>query len=216
MPKAKKAPLETPARLPGQWDSRIVGHGRVAPDQLVANPNNFRTHPQAQRDALRDAISEIGFLKSVTVNKRSGNLIDGHERVWQALKTDQPWIDVEYVDLSDAEEKLALATLDPIAAMARMDKEALDLLLQDVATGSEALQAMLAELAEDAGIMPGDAAERAEPVPVISFNLVFDDEDQQQAWFNFMRALKEKYPDGPTHAARLTSFIQESGMAGDG
>ena len=34
--------------------SRIIGHGEAAPDQLLANPLNFRRHPGHQLDALRD------------------------------------------------------------------------------------------------------------------------------------------------------------------
>jgi DNA modification methylase len=150
------------------WASKIVGHDRVAPDQLLANPLNFRKHPMKQRQALADAIAEVGFIRSVTVNKRTGNLIDGHERVWQALKTEQPFIDVEYVDLSLEDEKKALATLDPISEMAEVDKEVLDQLLQDVNTGSEALQEMLAELAEGAGLYEGgEAVEDEVPEPPV-------------------------------------------------
>ena len=58
MPKTAKQPKQVVA-VPGQWASRIVGHDRVAPDQLVANPLNFRTHPMAQREALKDAIADM-------------------------------------------------------------------------------------------------------------------------------------------------------------
>ena len=60
------------------------------------------------------------------------------------------------MDLSEQEEALILATLDPIAAMAAADKEQLDALLREVDTGSAALQEMLAGLAEQAGVMPAD------------------------------------------------------------
>lgn len=157
-----KKQAKKPPQAPHAWQSKIVGHDRVAPDQLIANPLNFRKHPQAQRDALRDAIAEVGFIRSVTVNKRTGNLIDGHERVWQALTSEQPLIDVEYVDLSEEDEKKALATMDPISEMAQVDGAALDLLLRDVQTGSEALQTMLAELAADANLYEGGSGEVVE------------------------------------------------------
>ncbi len=133
-----------------KWKSKIVGHAKVAPDQLVANPLNFRTHPMAQREALAAAIEEVGFIRSVTVNQRTGNLIDGHERVWQALQGEEPEIDVEYVDLSEEEEKKALATMDPISELAQVDSAKLDELLRDVNTGSAALQEMLSDLAKNA------------------------------------------------------------------
>ena len=89
------------------WASKIVGHDRVDPNSLVANPYNHRKHPQKQRDALAAAIREVGFIRSVTVNKRTGNVIDGHERLVQAIESGQPEIDVEYVDLSEEDKRKA-------------------------------------------------------------------------------------------------------------
>lgn len=163
-PKRKKAPAKSPdaksegglGGRPTVWQSKIVGHDRVAPDQLIPNPLNFRLHPMEQRAALADALKEIGFIRSVTVNKRTGNLIDGHERVWQAMHAEIPLIDVEYVDLSPEEEAKALATMDPISEMAKVDGVALQNLLADLSTDSQALTDMLDDLATRA-ILPPDA-----------------------------------------------------------
>jgi hypothetical protein len=59
---------------------------------------------------------------------------------------------VEYVDLTDEEEALALATLDPISAMATANKEVLTSLLHDVRVSSAGLQGLLADLAQKNGI----------------------------------------------------------------
>ena len=37
---------------PPTWRNRIVGEADVAPQQLRANPLNFRRHPAAQKRAL--------------------------------------------------------------------------------------------------------------------------------------------------------------------
>jgi len=55
---------------------------------------------------------------------------------------------------SESDEQKILATLDPLAAMATANKEALESLMRDVQTGSEDLAAMLAGLAEQEGIVP--------------------------------------------------------------
>ena len=136
------------------WANRIVGQGEEAPDQLLANPANWRIHPKPQQDALSDALDDIGWIQQVVVNQASGNLIDGHLRVSLALRNHEPSVPVLYVDLDDREEALALATLDPIAAMAAADKSKLDELLHEVDTGSAAIQAMLAALAAQAGVTP--------------------------------------------------------------
>ena len=43
--------------------------------------------------------------------------------------------------------------------------------------------------------------------PVIQYNLVFDNEEQQKAWYAFVRALKTAYPQEETNAARIDKFI---------
>jgi site-specific DNA-methyltransferase (adenine-specific) len=65
--------------------------------------------------------------------------------------TDQE-IPVLVLDVDEAESDKLLATFDPIAAMAESDAGALDALLRNVDTGSEALQKMLADLAVGAGL----------------------------------------------------------------
>ena len=92
------------------------------------------------------------LIQQVVVNRQSGHLIDGHLRVSLALRNNEPTVPVLYVDLDPREEALALATLDPIAAMAAADKEQLDALLREVDTGSAALQEMLAGLAGQHGM----------------------------------------------------------------
>jgi DNA modification methylase len=124
-----------------------VGAGEEAPDQLLANPSNWRTHGRAQRAALRDLLDGVGFVAQVIVNRRTGHLVDGHLRVEEALSHGQPTIPVLYVDLEPEEEALVLASLDPLAAMAGTDDEKLRALLAEVSVDSEALAAMLAELA---------------------------------------------------------------------
>ena len=137
------------------FKNRIIGYDTKPADQFLFNPLNYRKHPQRQRDAVHGSLSEIGWIAAVVENVRTGQLIDGHERVWQALQNNE---DVPYlqVDLSEDEERLALAIFDPITNMAETDAAILDELLQDVNTGEAALQELLATLAEDAGIVPPD------------------------------------------------------------
>lgn len=130
-----------------QWDNRIVGHADVNPADLVAHDRNWRTHPVAQVAALKDVIAEVGYLRSVTVNKRTGRILDGHLRVKLALETGQKTVPVEYVDVPEDQEALALATFDPLAGLAEADAAKLAELLAEIDTDSEALDALLAELA---------------------------------------------------------------------
>ena len=150
------------------WRSRIIGHDKVDPEQLTGNPRNHRTHPQKQRDVVRDSIEEFGFVKSVLVNKTTGFIVDGHERVWQALnaKENDPnvLVDVEYVELSESEEAAVLAVLDASTEMAVVDPVKLDELLREVNTESQAIADMLTELAEESGALDLGATAEIEDI----------------------------------------------------
>jgi ParB-like chromosome segregation protein Spo0J len=129
-----------------EWQNRIVGHGEVNPEELLANPANWRIHPRAQQDAMEGVLDEIGFVQSVLVNQRTGFVLDGHMRVSLALRKDAKSIPVAYVDLTPEEEALVLATLDPIGAMAATDSEQLLALLETVEVKSEDVNRLLSEL----------------------------------------------------------------------
>lgn len=134
------------------WRNRIVGQGTKPASQFMANPNNWRKHPQNQRDALKGILSEVGWVQTVIENVRTGHLIDGHERIWDALQNGDQDVPYVQVDLSPEEEALVLATFDPISAMAQSDAEQLDALLCETTTGDAALQQLISDLAEDAGL----------------------------------------------------------------
>lgn len=138
------------------WQDRITGFERVAPDQLRANPMNWRKHPASQQAALTGILNEVGWADAVKVSTKTGNIVDGHLRVELALRNGDPTVPVLYLDVDDAEEKKLLATFDPIGAMAETDAEILDALLREVNTGEVAIQEMLAVLATDAGMYGGN------------------------------------------------------------
>lgn len=151
------------------WRSRIVGEADVAPGDLTANALNWRRHPEAQRAAMAGALSEIGWVQRIVVNRRTGNVVDGHLRLDLALQQQAPSVPVLYVDLSDDEERLVLATLDPLGALAESDAAALAAL--GVAPADESLRAMLDEMLardrEGGGAVPdGDGA--APPSPTLA------------------------------------------------
>lgn len=154
------------------WKNRIVGHGEQAAGQFMANPNNWRIHPKAQREALTGVLGEVGWVQSVIVNRTTGHVLDGHARIEEALKlgdeTPVPFVEVE---LSEDEERKILLTLDPISAMAAADKANLDSLLREVSTSSSAVADMLADLAEQHGLLSALGEEEETPMEQKSVEL---------------------------------------------
>lgn len=127
-----------------------------SPAELAENPLNWRRHPDTQLSALSDVITEVGWAGACLFNERTGRLIDGHARRKVAIEQGCEKVPVLVGDWSEADEAKILATLDPLAAMAEADAAALDALLRDVKTGSQAVADMLTGLAEGAGVIPKD------------------------------------------------------------
>jgi hypothetical protein len=119
--------------------NRIRRHARVRAGDLVPHELNPRLHPEAQRQALEALYREIGFARSLLAYELPDGrlkLIDGHLR--QALDPDME-VDVEVLDVNDAEARALLLSLDPLAQLADYDGAVLDELRRSAATESDAL-----------------------------------------------------------------------------
>src|SRR5215468_10487541 len=127
---------------------RVQEFRRVPARELLDNQGNPRRHPQAQRDALRGVLEEVGIAAALVAyhSQRNGGkltLIDGHLRK-QDYDLDWPTL---ILDVADEEADLLLATHDPLAALAEYDRPKLDALLAGVRARSPALLDMLKDLA---------------------------------------------------------------------
>lgn len=145
-----------------QFRDRIKELRRVHSSMLRPNPRNWRTHPQAQQDALRGVLAEVGIADAVLARECEDGglmLLDGHLRVETLPDAEIP---VLILDVTEAEGDKILATLDPLAAMAEADANKLDELLREVETGSQALADMLTDLADEAGVLDEEQKEVVE------------------------------------------------------
>lgn len=135
------------------WRNRIIAFGTKPADQFQANPNNWRQHPEKQQTAMRDVLDRLGWIGVVIENVRTGELIDGHERVWEALQNDNAEIPFIQVDLSPEEQDLALSTYDVLGHMAETDEDMLEGLLRGLREGDSTLGGLVASLASEMGVM---------------------------------------------------------------
>jgi len=101
----------------------------IAADELADNPQNWRTHPAGQEQALRAAMAECGWAGACLYNERTGRLIDGHLR--KKVAGSEP-VPVLIGSWTEDQERLILATLDPLSAMAQTNAGRLDALLRQV------------------------------------------------------------------------------------
>jgi hypothetical protein len=128
--------------------NRIKRHVRVRAGDLVPHELNPRQHSEAQRAALAALYAEIGFARSLLAYELPDGrlkLIDGHLR--QNLAPDME-VDVEVLDVNDAEARALLLSLDPLAQLADYDGAVLDRLRALSSTSSDAVANLWASIGQ--------------------------------------------------------------------
>lgn len=158
---------------------RITELRRVRASELRPHPRNWRQHPRRQRDALRGVLAEVGYADALLARRLddgSLELIDGHLR---AETTPDALVPVLVLDVTAAEADKLLAIIDPLAALATTNDDALRALLATVETENEALDSLFDELARRPP--PAPAAAPAVELREL-FHVVVEcrDEDQQR------------------------------------
>ena len=113
--------------------------------ELIPNPKNWRKHPAKQAAVLRGVLREVGYADALLVRETADGLmlIDGHLR---AETTPDQLVPVLILDVDEAEAAKILATLDPLAGMAEMDKDALRNLTAFFQTDSGDIRELLESL----------------------------------------------------------------------
>lgn len=120
---------------------RIKELRRVKGADLIPNAKNWRTHPQAQQDAMRGILADVGYADAVLAYETPEGLklVDGHLR---AEITPDAEVPVLVLDITDEEADKILATHDPVAALAGANNERLANLLQDLKDNEVPLELM--------------------------------------------------------------------------
>jgi hypothetical protein len=158
--------------------NRIKEHRRVRAGDLIPHEHNWRNHPDVQRDALQALYAEVGFARSLLAYEQPDGrlrLIDGHLR--RELDPDMV-VDVEVLDVDEAEARKLLLSMDSVAALAEADQEVVDQLLQITLTDSPALGQFWRSLAEGEAATRMTLEEASKPLPE-KFLIVIECRDEK-------------------------------------
>ena len=135
--------------------NRVLELRTVRAGDLLPDPRNWRKHPKSQRDALRTVWDRVGNADVLITRETPDGLmlVDGHLRADLEPNAEIP---VVVTDLDEEEAGEVLATLDPLAAMAEVDTDALQALVDGMSNrADEALADLIHDMHEiDIGVVP--------------------------------------------------------------
>jgi hypothetical protein len=177
-------------------------------DSLQRHPRNAR---QGDIGAIVESLRRFGQLKPIVVQESTRYIVAGNHLYAAAETLGWTHVAATVVTMDDATAQAYMIADNRTSDLGSYDESVLTELLAELATAGDLagtgydgddVDEMLAKL--DWKASGGN--------PVIQYVLIFDDEDQQNAWHDWLRALRRKYPDDPegepaTHAARIIRAI---------
>lgn len=214
---------ESPAAISSPALRRIKDIVWLDPNQCIDYPLNNKHHPPEQIARLAGQIQKWGWDVPIVVDENRV-LLKGHGRKLAALQlglTEVPVLVRD--DLSEIDKKAMRIADNQVATLGEINLENINLELtelKDLGIDLDSLgfsKADLDKLTADLGsVATGEEpSSGAEDKPLrfnVTYNIIFDDELQQQAWFRFIKHLNKTYPQYDTVAQRLFEYIEQAGI----
>jgi hypothetical protein len=180
---------------------------------VTPSPRNPR---QGDIGAISESLRRFGQQKPIVVQKSTGHVVAGNHLYRAALALGWTQIAANVVDMDDRQAQAYMVADNRTADLGSYDEAILTELLRELAvdgdlagTGydGEDVDEMLAKLEWKAS---GGST-------VIQYILIFEDEEQQLVWNQWLKALRKRYADDPnaTHAARIVRAILEAAAGED-
>jgi len=193
------------------WSGRRIETWPI--DRLKPYDKNARKHSVAQINQIQASLREFGWTIPILA-REDGTVIAGHGRLRAGIAEGIKEVPVIVATgWSEAQCRAYAIADNRLSENSEWDKELLKLELGDLRTGGFDPRPLAFDdkaLAKLKIVLPGDAPPTTATRnlnAIIQFNIVFDDELQQQAWFDFVRRLKAKYPTEETLGARLARHM---------
>lgn len=191
----------------------------IETERLIPYVNNSRTHSDEQITQICASIKEFGFTNPILIDESEG-IIAGHGRVSAAKRLGMDQVPcIRLVGLTKAQRKAYVIADNQLALNAGWDLEKLKLEIEDLKEvdfdiellGFDEQFVETLNLDDETDEFEQDNSANDEFNYTIQYNIIFDEEEQQEDWYSFVRFLKEKYPDCESIGQRLQIFIRDNG-----
>lgn len=185
------------------------------PAELKPYANNPRVTNQATIDQVKKSIQQNNFTSVIIVDK-DYEIIAGHTRHAAATQLELTEVPVFVAKNLNDEQVKRLRLLDNrLTEMTPWDVEKLveETYAVDLDEDLKALfEPLLAQDLSDFDLSDDDYIPTEEKYgnAIIQYVMIFDNEEQQNTWYEFMGKLKDDYPDLDTHAARIHEYLTQN------
>jgi hypothetical protein len=130
------------------------------PKSLDENPLNWKIHTDFQTEVVSELIRKHGWIKPLIFNSVTKRLLDGHDRRKISIARGLAAVPVIIGTWPEEQEPEILGSLDPSAALAKGEPDAIQRLLDQMQDPAPVIDRLITELAESNGLLDRLSAEQ--------------------------------------------------------
>lgn len=184
--------------------------------ELIPYANNARTHSPEQIEQICASIQEFGFINPILCDPEM-NVLAGHGRLMAAKQLGMDKVPVLIIDGLTEEQKRAYVLADnKLTEMGGWDAEKLFDELKELENFDFSLDIFDMDkwdldisFESDHDSNDSEPAEPKEHGYSIAYELVFNDEDEQDRWYDFLVKVKSAMPELETISERVLAVVDE-------
>jgi hypothetical protein len=184
-------------------------------NELVEAEYNPRQLSEKQHEDLKKSIETFGFIDPIIINvnpKRKNYVVGGHQRLKIAKMLNIAEVPCVELNLSKAQERELNIRLNKNSGTWDWDKLANEFDIDELVNwGFKENELFFDTVSKEFDLSDDKYVPENEKYgnAIIQYNIIFDNEQQQSNWHNFLQLLKEKYPHLETHSSRIDKHVSE-------
>lgn len=180
--------------------------------KLTPYENNARKHEEEDLATIQSSIDKFGMCDPIGIWSDHNIIVEGHGRLLALEKlgyTEAPCIRLDH--LTDEERKQYALAHNKTAEMSKWDFTKLDKELEELrsldATFDMSKFGFIENESGAGGFFPEElpdfgGEEKPKDYSIV-YEIAFNNEEEQSEWYDFLGALRRKYPDVDTIAERI-------------
>jgi hypothetical protein len=181
-------------------------------ETLKEYPGNPR---KGDIDAIAKSLVANGQYKPIVIQESTNYVLVGNHTLKAIKKLGWDFVDAVVLDVDDEAAKRIVLADNRTSDASSYDYDLLAEMLKSMPTlegtgyDAEALNSLLNDVS---GILPElqeNGVTAGLGTPIIHYDIIFDTEEQQIVWHNYLKWLRLQEPEGQTNAARMVAHLRK-------
>jgi len=181
-------------------------------ETLKEYPGNPR---KGNIDSIAESLKANGQYKPIVVQESTNYVLVGNHTLKAIKKLGWDFVDAVILDVDDESAKRIVLADNRTSDSSSYDYDLLAEMLKSMPTlegtgyDAEALNVLLNDVS---GILPElqeNGVTAGLGTPIIHYDIIFDTEEQQTVWHNYLKWLRLEEPEGQTNAARMVAHLRK-------